>query len=432
MSQASGSDSLDTEGTLTIVCERVTYVEHQLCDLQIQLRKARVSFSSLPAAGRARRALIIIMSDSHAFTSPVPLPTFSLSGAGEVSSEGGAVPEGCAVQSESTSFPFPPEPPGLNSLQVPESPVPSVAVQPEEVEQESPGPWDLLREISEVDVDSLKGYDFEPPSPSYVQSYDMEIWEGAGGERAWYSPVEEDLPGVSVPEPDSTSPGEAGWDPEASGLTAEGLEVQLQQQAALALVKRRRTSLMFPWERPLSAVHGACNLRTQIIPQVGLRETLQVPRDVPPLPSDASGVSWSVASRLRRIRIPISDDELRAGALKRLKVLVLLDPEGTQLGMSLLQKTLTLKDDDEIRQSLSDAFKGKAATTLQKRGLSLQAFVAKHFEVHEGSPWRVSEDQLYATLCALRAGGAKASTANHMLEALRLMECVSSFLSALT
>ena len=164
---------------------------------------------------------------------------------------------------------------------------------------------------------------------------------------------------------------------------------------------------MFPWERPLSAVHGAFNLRTQIIPQVGLRETLQVPRDVPPLPSDASGVSWSVASRLRRIRIPISDDELRAGALKRLKVLVLLDPEGTQLGMSLLQKTLTLKDDDEIRQSLSDAFKGKAATTLQKRGLSLQAFVAKHFEVHEGSPWRVSEDQLYATLCALRAGGSQ-------------------------
>ena len=101
MSQASGSDSLDTEGTLTIVCERVTYVEHQLRDLQIQLRKARVSFSSLPAAGRARRALIIIMSDSHAFTSPVPLPTFSLSGAGEVSSEGGAVPEGCADQ-----FPF--------------------------------------------------------------------------------------------------------------------------------------------------------------------------------------------------------------------------------------------------------------------------------------------------------------------------------------
>ena len=38
MSQASGSDSLDTEGTLTIVCERVTSVEHQLRDLQARAR----------------------------------------------------------------------------------------------------------------------------------------------------------------------------------------------------------------------------------------------------------------------------------------------------------------------------------------------------------------------------------------------------------
>ena len=332
------------------------------------------------------------------------------------------------MQPEVTRFPFPPEPPGLSSVQVPESPEPSEAVQHEGFEQESPGPWDLLREISEVDVDSLRAPDFEPPSPSYVHSYDMESWDGAGGERAWYSPVEEDLPCLPDPESDSTPVEGPSVGPKTSGLTAERLEVQLQQQAALALVKRRRTSLMFPWERPMSAVHEAFNLRTQLIPQVGLRETLQVPRDVPPLPSDASGVSWSVASRLRRIRIPVSDDELRAGALKRLKVLVLLDPEGTQLGMSLLQKTLNLKDDDEIRQSLSDAFKGKAATTLQKRGLSLQAFVAKHFEIHEGSPWRVSEDQLYATLCALRAGGAKASTANHMLEALRFFDGVCKLL----
>ena len=89
---------------------------------------------------------------------------------------------------------------------------------------------------------------------------------------------------------------------------------------------------------------------------------------------------------------------------------------------------MALKDDDEIRQSLSDAFKGKASSTLQKRGLSLQAFVAKHFELHEGSPWRVSEDQLYAVLCALRSWGAKPSTANHMLEALRFFDGVCKFL----
>ena len=67
------------------------------------------------------------------------------------------------MQPEVTRFPFPPEPPGLSSVQVPESPEPSEAVQHEGFEQESPGPWDLLREISEVDVDSLRAPDFEPP-----------------------------------------------------------------------------------------------------------------------------------------------------------------------------------------------------------------------------------------------------------------------------
>ena len=175
-------------------------------------------------------------------------------------------------------------------------------------------------------------------------------------------------------------------------------------------------------------MHEAFKHRLQAVPQVGLRESLQLLREQPPLPNDASGVPWTVASRLRRIRIPVSDDELRASALKRLKVLVLLDPEGTQLGQSLLQKTMALKDDDEIRQSLSDAFKGKASSTLQKRGLSLQAFVTKHFELHEGSPWRVNEDQLYGVLCALRSWGAKPSTANHMLEALRFFDGVCKFL----
>ena len=81
-------------------------------------------------------------------------------------------------------------------------------------------------------------------------------------------------------------------------------------------------------------MHEAFRQRLQAVPQLGLRESLQVLREQPPLPNDASDISWTVASRLKRIRIPVSDDEVRACALKRLKVLVLLDPEGTQLGLS--------------------------------------------------------------------------------------------------
>ena len=169
-------------------------------------------------------------------------------------------------------------------------------------------------------------------------------------------------------------------------------------------------------------------LRFQSVPQVGIRKCIRALEPEVPAPSDASAVSWKVATRLKRIKIPLGDDELRAGALKRLKVLVLLDPEATQLGLSLLQKTMALKDDDDIRQSLSDAFRGKASATLQKRALSLQALAAKHLEMHEGSPWRMTEDQLYATLCAFRTEGAKPSTANHILEALRFFDGVCKLL----
>ena len=47
MSQASGSDSLETEGTLTIVCERVTSVEHQLRDLQAHVRTCQSRLRAL-------------------------------------------------------------------------------------------------------------------------------------------------------------------------------------------------------------------------------------------------------------------------------------------------------------------------------------------------------------------------------------------------
>ena len=285
-----------------------------------------------------------------------------------------------------------------------------------------------MKEVTEVDVDSLPGASYEPPSPSHVFSDEHWNYSEFDDERAWYSPVEDETSLAQNPVPTPTGEGESGCPVRSDDLTAGGLEVQIQQQAALDLVKRRRTSLVLPWERPVSAVHEAFKHRLQAVPQVGLRESLQLLREQPPLPNDASGVPWTVASRLRRIRIPVSDDELRASALKRLKVLVLLDPEGTQLGQSLLQKTMALKDDDEIRQSLSDAFKGKASSTLQKRGLSLQAFVTKHFELHEGSPWRVNEDQLYGVLCALRSWGAKPSTANHRLEALRFFDGVCKFL----
>ena len=321
-------------------------------------------------------------------------------------------------RSEDGVFPFPPEPPAPGSQEDFAGDDLDFAM-----------PWSLLQTVQEVPQDSLTIASFDPPSPSYVPSEGQEQAFSDDGERAWYSPV------AAEPEPEDCRaamwPSRPSVDEEPhvpDPLHSDQLGVQVRQQALLDFVKRRRTSLAFPWERQPSAVHEAYKLRFQAVPQVGIRECISTLEPEVPAPSDASAVSWKVATRLRRIKIPLGDDELRAGALKRLKVLVLLDPEGTQLGLSLLQKTLALKDDDDIRQSLSDAFRGKASTTLQKRALSLQALAAKHLEMHEGSPWRMTEDQLYAILCAFRAAGAKPSTANHILEALRFFDGVCKLL----
>ena len=67
--------------------------------------------------------------------------------------------------------------------------------------------------------------------------------------------------------------------------------------------------------------------------------------------------------------VPCKDD-IRNAAMKRIKVLILLDPEATRLGSSLIQQTQELKDDGYIMQSLSDAFRRPASSTLQKRALS--------------------------------------------------------------
>ncbi|CAE7211849.1 unnamed protein product, partial [Symbiodinium sp. KB8] len=92
-------------------------------------------------------------------------------------------------------------------------------------------------------------------------------------------------------------------------------------------------------------------------------------------------------------RIPCRVISLVCSCSQRCFSRLLEGGHATQLGLSLLQKTMALKDDDDIRQSLSDAFRGKASATLQKRALSLQALAAKHLEMHEGSPWRMTEVQ---------------------------------------
>ncbi|CAE6973331.1 unnamed protein product [Symbiodinium natans] len=163
-------------------------------------------------------------------------------------------------------------------------------------------------------------------------------------------------------------------------------------------------------------------------PSVGIRETVNPPDpDVELRSDDFQEIPWTVQRRLQRIRIVRSDEDERNHALKKLKVMVLLDPMATNLGRHLMLKTGELEDEDLVAASFCDAFAQKAAGTLTKRAGSLHRLVVQLFKQGVGSPWRMEESDLYSALSAMRDSGCGASAPSHVLEALHFMHAVVHF-----
>ncbi|CAE7467862.1 unnamed protein product, partial [Symbiodinium necroappetens] len=241
---------------------------------------------------------------------------------------------------------------------------------------------------------------------SQVQDHDFEIPEALNDEG-----LEPSAP-VKSEEQKSVPPGVL-W------LQGKQAEVDASQMVLEAVNKKRRLNLARqPWQTKPSHLQQSYNMLFKGLPDLGVHETLAntIGRDVLPEPSDR--VPWTVTRRLAKLRVPKTDADIRDSALRRLKTLVLLDPEATALGSSLVDQGKAAADED-IMQSLSDAFRGKASLTLQKRSLSLQSFVVRSYDASLDSPWRLGEGQIYSLFSDIRDGGSKASTASHILEALR-------------
>ena len=75
-----------------------------------------------------------------------------------------------------------------------------------------------------------------------------------------------------------------------------------------------------------------------------------------------------------------------------------------------------------VEQSLSDCFRSKASSTLQKRASSLWRLSKMLRSQGVLNPLRMSEENLYAALCAMREDGAGATTAQHMIEAIHFLD----------
>ena len=79
-----------------------------------------------------------------------------------------------------------------------------------------------------------------------------------------------------------------------------------------------------------------------------------------------------VKKRIALTSYNIQEDELRARALNKFKVLVSLDPQATQIGRSMLDALGRLEDNDTVMHILSDSLATKATGARQESICALE------------------------------------------------------------
>ena len=191
----------------------------------------------------------------------------------------------------------------------------------------------------------------------------------------------------------------------------EGMESHIARAMAQSLPKQ-------PWESsPAAKVFNPDYLKGPGYMRVGLSDALlgNVARSSSPPRPVPRAIPEFVARRLRMASLNKSDDCLRSGALMKARSLLLYDPPATQLGQSLLNAAGTLIDENQVTQSLIDAFAPKSTNTLVKRFSSLWRF-ARWCSAKYIPPLQMAEDTVYDYLCHLRDEKASASAASSFLE----------------
>lgn len=71
--------------------------------------------------------------------------------------------------------------------------------------------------------------------------------------------------------------------------------------------------------------------------------------------------------RLLAAKITVSDDALLSNALSKIRNIILLHPEDSQLGRAMLGKAGEIVGEDVLQKPLRDSVAGKAVGTVAKR-----------------------------------------------------------------
>ena len=213
---------------------------------------------------------------------------------------------------------------------------------------DGPGDRSIFLPEAPAAVDDLRLSETSDPPVSWDDPY------GSAEERDWYSQAQDnDLGSFECVEDEqlktpvlSATSRTAGVSGEVSWLQGRPAEEDEAQQVLSAENKRRRLNMTKqPWESTPSRLNQSFDYFFEGMPSVGVRESLTLSHEEDPTP-EVDQAPWTVTRRLARARIPKSDADIRDSALKRLKMLILLDPEATSLGCSLVEQGKALSPDE--------------------------------------------------------------------------------------
>ena len=122
--------------------------------------------------------------------------------------------------------------------------------------------------------------------------------------------------------------------------------------------------------------------------------------------------------RLHIARLVQSEDDTRAAALQKFRVMVLFNTNSTKLGRTLLSFAGTLRSEPVLMQTFVDSFSNKATGTLTKRASSVWQFTAWLHANNFGDPFSQCEETLYRYVCHMRSSAMGATSCSYFLEAL--------------
>eukprot|EP00435_Cladocopium_sp_Y103_P052957 s883_g16.t2 len=164
------------------------------------------------------------------------------------------------------------------------------------------------------------------------------------------------------------------------------------------------------------------------LPHLGKQESL---RGLTPIEEPPERVAVRTPfhhKRLLAVRLAQTDDQLRAKALRRLRDLILVAPDQTQLGRALLDTSGQLTGKDRISRTFTDAFLSRATSTLVKRSMDFYKMAVWMDQFLNLQPMQLSESVVYMYLSHLREVSAAPTSADATVKAVWFMHSTAGII----